>query len=169
MRETQAARRGAAPLFTIVVILLVAVLAAEAVMMLRPRRPRAAEAAIDPNAKVSYFGTETAHIKIEFYAPLMLDWHKKTIGMLRDWDKKHPGKIWVKLMPMGNSECDPIMEKRGFTCAVIFINGKHEFTLPNGKKVDLWKKPNTADAYYNSEDVITILDNWEKVSGTTPK
>jgi hypothetical protein len=169
VRKTHSARRGAAPLFTIVVVVLIAVLGVEAVMMMRPRRPKEAEIAIDPNATISYFGTKTAPIQIEFYAPLMLDWHKKTIGMLRDWDKKHPGKIGVKLMPMGNAECDPTMEKRGFTCAVIFINGKHEFTLPSGKKADLQKKPNTADAFYNSEDVITILDHWDTVSKTAPK
>ena len=169
MRKTHSARRGAAPLFTIVIVLLIAALGVEAVMMMRPRRPQAAIEKIDPNAKVSYFGTKTAPIQIEFYAPLKLEWHQKTIGLLRDWDKKHPGQLGVKLMPMGNAECDPIMDKRGFVCAVIFINGKHEFTLPNGTKVDLQKRPNTDGAFYNSNDVITILDHWDTVSKTAPK
>jgi hypothetical protein len=171
MRKTHSARRGAAPVFTIVIVLLVVALATEAVMMMRPRRPAIADTGIknNPNAVVSYFGTKTAPIQIEFYAPLMLEWHKKTIGLLREWDKKHPGQLGVKLMPMGNAECDPIMDKRGFVCAVIFINGKHEFTLPSGTKVDLQKRPNTDGAFYNSEDVITILDHWGTVSKTAPK
>jgi hypothetical protein len=111
---------------------------------------------------ISYFGDKAAPIKIEFYAPLVLEWHRKTIGLLRDYDTKHPKQISVKLMPMGNAECDKEMVSRGFTCAVIFINGQHEFTLPNGKKVDLQKKPNTTDSFYNSEDVITILDSMKQ-------
>jgi len=61
-------------------------------------------------------------------------------------------------MPMGNSDCDTEMQKRGYACAVIFINGENEFALPDGRTVMLEKKPNTADSLYNSEDVITILD-----------
>jgi hypothetical protein len=61
-------------------------------------------------------------------------------------------------MPMGNSECDQEMEKRGYSCAVLFINGKTEFTLPDGRDVMLEKKPNFADSFYNSEDAITIID-----------
>jgi len=155
-------------LFLVVVIVLVAALAIEAALLLRPKqagRPatqdvakRAEAIASGPN-EIETFGQATAPIKIEFYAPLVLEWHKKTIGLLREYDQQHPRRILVKLMPMGNSACDEEMTKRGFTCAVIFVNGQHEFALPNGKKVDLQKKPNTEDSFYNSEDVTTVLDH----------
>jgi len=149
--------------FTLVVVVLVGILAAEAFLLLhKPKRPAQAANAIRAGAKQSEetFGNASAPIKIEFYAPLVLPWHQKTIGLLRQYAKKHPGRIFVKLMPMGNSECDDEMVKRGFTCAVIFINDKHEFTLPNGKHVDLQKQPNTKGASsYNSEDVITVIED----------
>jgi hypothetical protein len=161
---SEPAKKQSSPLFLIVVVVLVAALGAEAFYLMRPKqvvvRPDEAKAAIEEGPdKIEYFGDKSAPIKIEFYAPLALEWHQKTIGLLRDYDKKHPGRISVKLMPMGLGECDEEMVKRGFTCAVIFINGKHEFILPNGKKVDLQKKPNAGDeSFYNSEDVITIID-----------
>lgn len=68
-------------------------------------------------------------------------------------------------MPMGQAECDADMQKRGFTCAVIFINGKNDFTLPNGKKVELYQRPNQSTSTYNSEDVITILDQMANKTG----
>jgi hypothetical protein len=164
MSETP--RKKTSPLFVIAVVVLLTALAVEGVLL--AKRPtltdqgdqaaREQALAEGPNT-VATLGQESAPIKIEFYAPLVLEWHVKTIGLLRDYDKQHPGRIYVKLMPMGNSECDAEMLTRGFTCAVVFINGEHEFTLPDGKKVDLQKKPNTSDSFYNSEDVITVLDH----------
>ena len=161
MSET--AKRKTSPWFVVAVVVLLAAVLVEAVLITRPRRPAAAEKAIKESAgsTVQTFGQETAPIKIEFYAPLELAWHKKTIGLLREYDKRNPGRIWVKLLPMGNSACDAEMEKRGYKCAVIFINGKHEFTLPDGKQVDLQKQPNADFSFYNSEDVIAVLENWK--------
>jgi hypothetical protein len=69
-------------------------------------------------------------------------------------------------MPMGNSECDAAIQKRGVTCAVIFINGKNKFTLPNGKVVELYQQPNQSiGSTYNSEDVITVLDQLAAAHG----
>jgi len=162
MTETTQPRRRGGLAFAIIVIVLVAALGAEAVLLLRgkPGRPQEAQEAIARGsaAPVETFGDSNAPIQIDFYAPLVLEWHQKTIGLLRDYDQKHPGRVHVKLMPMGNSDCDTEMQKRGFTCAVIFINGKKDFTLPDGKQVMLEKKPNWADAFYDSEDVITIID-----------
>jgi hypothetical protein len=165
---SEPAKKRSNPLFLLVVVVLVAALGAEAYLLTRPRprkpaapaRPaEAAEAIASGPDQIEYFGDKSAPVKIEFYAPLALEWHQKTIGLLRGYDKEHPGRIYVKLMPMGNGECDEEMVKRGFTCAVIFINGKHEFTLPDGKKVSLQKKPNAGDqSFYNSEDVITIIE-----------
>jgi len=169
---TEIPRRRSGLVFGGIVVVLVAALGIEGFLLLRPAaspaRPREAEQAIKSGpTKMETFGDANAPTKIEFYAPLVLPWHQKTIGLLRQYDKAHPNRIFVKLMPMGNSEADQEMLKRGFTCAVIFINGEHEFTLPNGKQVDLQKKPNNGDAsFYNSEDVITILD---KMAGEAAK
>jgi hypothetical protein len=160
-------RRSSRLVFGIVVAVLVAALGVEAfeaflLLKAKPKAERPPEAlrAIAAGAnKTATLGDPKAPIKIDFYAPLTLPWHQKTIGLLRAYDKQHPGRIFVRLMWIGNSEADAEMLKRGFTCAVIFINGEHEFTLPNGKQVDLQKKPNNGDAsFYNSEDVITVLD-----------
>ena len=168
MTGSPPARRGSGRVFGIVVGVLAAVLVAQGCYLLylwlkpkpqveRPTEAQAAIAAGTSENATTTFGDPKAPIKIEFYAPLTLPWHQKTIGLLRDYDKQHPGRIFAKLMWIGNSEADAEMEKRGFTCAVIFINGQHQFKLPDGRSVDLQKKPNTADSFYNSEDVITIL------------
>jgi hypothetical protein len=168
------ARGKAGPLFVLVVLVLVATLVVEGFLLLwptfsrggRPVRPEEAEAAIAAGPdRIESFGQAEAPIKIEFYAPLVLEWHQKTIGLLRKYDQQHPGRIRVTLMPMGRSECDTEMQKRGYTCAVIFVNGEDEFTLPSGKKVVLQKKPNTADSFYNSEDVIAVVEQLWKARG----
>jgi hypothetical protein len=166
MSEQAPRRRGAGIAFAVIVTLLLAALGVEAFLLLRgkPTRPQEAQQAIAGGATtpIESFGESKAPIQIEFYAPLTLDWHQKTIKLLKEYERQHPGRIFVKLMPMGNSDCDTEMQKRGFTCAVIFINGQKDFTLPNGKKVMLEKKPNWSDAFYNSEDVITIVDQFAK-------
>jgi len=161
--------------FIAIVVVLVAALAVEGFILARPKpkggrqagdlRPAAALQAIASSSnKIETFGAKSAPIKIDFYAPLTLEWHQKTIGLLREYDEKHPGAIFVTLMPMGNSECDQAIQKRGVTCAAIFINGKNEFTLagdprlPDGRKVELYQRPNQSTSTYQSEDVITILD-----------
>lgn len=162
-------RSASSAIFVAVVLLLAGALVVEAVILMRPRpkpkRPAEAERAIaQAGAKVETFGDKQAPIKIEFYAPLTLEWHQKTIGLLKEYDRAHPGRIHVTLMPMGNSQCDQTMQGRGYTCAVIFINGKEEFTLPDGRTVTLQKKPNATDSFYKSEDVITIVDQlWKEL------
>ncbi|MFB3881965.1 MAG: hypothetical protein ACE149_11930 [Armatimonadota bacterium] len=150
--------------FIAIVVVLVAALAVEGYVVLRPRHSRARrptealQAIASSSNKIETFGEKSAPIKIEFYAPLTLEWHQKTIGLLRAYNEKHPGAIFVTLMPMGNADCDQAIQKRGVTCAAIFVNGKNEFTLPDGRKVELYQRPNQSTSTYNSEDVITILD-----------
>jgi len=162
MTEAPANRRRSSALFPIIVAILVAALVVEAFLLARPgpKRPREARQAIarGKGQQVEVFGDPSAPIEIKFYAPLTLEWHQKTIGLLRQYHKDRPGRIRVLLMPMGQAECDAEMEKRGYTCAVIFINGENEFRLPDGRQVILEKRPNQSSSTYNSEDVITILD-----------
>jgi hypothetical protein len=164
MTEAVPTRKKSNAAFAVIVVVLVAALAAEGYLLTRPKpkadRPTAALQAIASSSnKIETFGRESAPIKIEFYAPLTLEWHQKTIGLLREYDKTHPAAILVTLMPMGNSDCDQTIQKRGVTCAVIYINGKNQFALPDGRKVELYQRPNqTVGSTYNSEDVITILD-----------
>ncbi len=62
-------------------------------------------------------------------------------------------------MPMGNTQCDKLIQDRGGHSAVIDINGKHEFKLTDGKVADLELRPNKGgNGLYNSEDVITVLE-----------
>jgi len=150
--------------FIVIVVVLVAALGAEGFILTRPRpkmnRPAEALQAIASSSnRIETFGEKSAPVKIEFYAPLTLPWHHQTITLLRDYDKKHPGAIFVTLMPIGNSECDQAIQKRGVTCAAIFINGKNDFILPDGKKIELYQRPNQSTSTYSSEDVITILDH----------
>ena len=163
MTEGTPTRGKSNPAFVVIVAVLVAALAVEGYILARPKpkgeRPAAAmEAIASSSNKIETFGDKSAPIKIELYAPLTLEWHQKTIGLLRDYDKKHHGAIFVTLMPMGNSECDQTIQKRGVSCAVIYVNGKNQFTLPNGKKVELYQRPNQSTSTYNSEDAITVLD-----------
>ncbi len=168
MSESAASRRRRVPVFEMVVAVLVLALVAEGFVLLKPKPERPAEAqqaiSAGQTQKVESFGEESAPIKIEFYAPLVLEWHQQTIGLLRKYNEDHPGRIFVKLMPMGQTECDADMQKRGYTCAVIFINSKNDFTLPDGKKVELYQRPNQSTSTYNSEDVITILDQLSQAS-----
>jgi hypothetical protein len=159
-------QRRRLPIFEIVVAVLVLALAAEGFVLLRPKPKRPAEAqqaiSAGQSQKVETFGEESAPIIIEFYAPLVLEWHQKTIGLLRKYSEEHPGRVFVKLMPMGQTECDAEMQERGYTCAVIMINGENEFKLPDGRKVELYQRPNQSTSTYNSEDVITILEGLSK-------
>jgi hypothetical protein len=164
------ARKKSNAAFIAVVVVLVAALGAEGFILTRPKpkvdRPAAALQAIASSSnQIVTFGEKSAPIKVEFYAPLTLEWHQKTIGLLRDYDRKHPGAIFVTLMPMGRSDCDQEIQKRGVTCAVIYINGKNEFTLPNGRKVELYQRPNQSTSTYNTEDVVTVLDRLSANSG----
>ncbi len=61
-------------------------------------------------------------------------------------------------MPMGHAESDTEMQNRGFSCAVVLINDENRFTLPGGREVKLFKRPNQSTSTYNSEDVITVLE-----------
>ena len=166
MTQTTPSRRRSSPLFAIVVIVLVAALGVEAFLYFGPsasRVPKEARDAVAAGATepIETFGDPSAPIEIKFYAPLTLPWHVRTIGLLRDYDEKDPGRIYVHLMPMGNPAADEEMRGKGFACAAILINEKNEFTLPDGTAVTLEKRPKD-DSYstgsYRSEDVITILD-----------
>jgi len=153
--------------FIVIVVILVAALGVEGFILTRPKpkvdRPDEARRAIAASSnKILTFGEKSAPVKVEFYAPLTLEWHQKTIGLLRDYEKAHPGTLSVTLMPMGNSDCDTEMLKRGHKCAVIYINGKEEFKLPSGKSVTLEQRPNADGSTYNSEDVITIVEGMAK-------
>jgi len=161
MTQPPATRRSN-PLFPIIVLLLVVALAVEGYLLLRPKQPeRPAEAqqaiAVGPE-EIETFGDQSAALQIEFYAPLVLPWHQETIRLLRQYHEAHPGRTYVTLMPMGRAECDDQMQELGYTCAVILINGEKNFTLPDGRQVSLEKRPNEPSSFYNSEDVITILD-----------
>jgi len=166
MTETAPSPRRSSPIFAIVVVVLIAALAVEAFLYFGPhasRAPKEARGAIAAGAAepIETFGAPSAPIEIKLYATLTLDWHVRTIGLLREYDEQKPGRIHVFLMPMGNPEADEEMRGKGFTCAAILINEKNEFTLPDGAAVTLEKRPKD-DSYstgsYRSEDVITILD-----------
>lgn len=160
MTQPASARRRSSPLFAVVVLILVAALVVEAYLYFRPKAgepPPEALAAIAGGAsqKIETIGDPSGSIKLRFYAPLSLDWHQKTIGLLREYDEQHPGRIHVTLMPKGLEECD---EEMNYSCAVIYINGEDEFALPDGRQVTLEKRPNESYSTYNSEDVITIIE-----------
>ncbi len=153
--------------FIAIVVILVAALGVEGFILTRPKakvdRPAEAQRAIAASSnRIVTFGEKSAPVKVELYAPLTLEWHQKTIGLLKEYEKAHPGTLFVTLMPMGNSECDAEMLKRGHKCAVIYINGKEEFKLPSGKSVTLEQRPNADGSTYNSEDVITIVEGMAK-------
>jgi hypothetical protein len=166
MTQTTPSRRSSNPVFTIVVIVLVAALAVEAFLYFRPsarRVPKVARGAIAAGAAepITTFGDASAPIQIKFYAPLTLPWHVRTAGLLREYDEQHPGRIHVFLMPMGNPDADREMRAKGHSCAAILINEKNEFTLPDGTAVTLGERPTDeswSTGSYRSEDVITILD-----------
>jgi len=166
MTETASSPRRSSPIFSIVVVILVAALGVEAFLYLRPsasRVPKEARDAVAAGAAepIETFGDASAPIEVKLYAPLTLDWHVRTIGLLREYDEQKPGRIHVSLMPMGNPDADQEMRGKGHSCAAILINEKNEFTLPDGTAVTLEKRPKD-DSYstgsYRSEDVITILD-----------
>ena len=166
MTQRTPSRRGSSPIFAVVVIVLVVALGVEAFVYFRPsasRVPPEARQAVAAGATepIETFGDASAPIEIKFYAPLTLDWHVRTIGLLRQYDEENPGRIYVHLMPMGNPAADEEMRGKGFSCAAILINEENQFTLPDGAAVTLEKRPRDesySTGSYRSEDVITILD-----------
>ena len=165
MSQANTAKRKGGPFFLILVIVLVAALAVEAYLLTRPKpqpmeRLAVADEAIAAGERqqVETFGDPNAPTKIAFYAPLVLPWHQETIELLQEYNDEHPGRIEVTLMPMGQPECDATIQQQGHSCAVILINGQNEFVLPDGREVTLEKRPNEPTSSYNSEDVITVLE-----------
>ena len=163
MTDTGAPGPRSSTPFWVIVAVLVAVLAVEAVLYLRPKpeaaRPaEALEAIASGPTEVETFGDPEAGIQIKFYAPLVLPWHVETIGLLREYDRATPGRIHVTLMPMGNAECDTEMHDQGYTCAVVLVNGESEFELSGKGTVLLQKRPNQLGSTYDSEDVIAVID-----------
>jgi hypothetical protein len=160
VRKARSGGKGSLLLFWAVVVVLVGALAVEGFLLLRPKprasRPAAARRAMASGPKeIETFGDPSAPVKVKLYAPLALEWHQKTIKLLQGYDREHPGQIHVTLMPMGLEECD---EEMGYSCAKVLVNGKNTFTLPDGREVTFEKQPNQEFSSYQSEDVITVLE-----------
>jgi hypothetical protein len=152
-------------LFIVVAVVLLAVLCAEAYLLLRSRRtggvwrPAEARAAMGRGPKkAETLGDPSAPVQVKLWAPLTLEWHQKTIALLREYESENPGRIHAEFMPMGAAECDTEMQNLGYVCATLLVNGENEFTLPDGREVTLTKRPNESYSFYNSADVITIIE-----------
>ncbi len=133
--------------------------------LLRPGR----NAAFDSNAP-------KARVLVKMLAPLT-DCHAKTVELLKELAAREPERVRVQIFdtrtPSGRDE----MRSERLNCATVLVNNRYEFeigepfdfaqgkpagkpsTQPAGKrKVYLHHRPNDSQSPYNSEDVITVVE-----------
>ncbi len=110
---------------------------------------------------VSDMGSPKAKILVKLLAPLATDCHQKTAQLLKALAAREPDRVRIQLFDMRTVAGRQEMRKERLTCATVLINNRYQFTLdtPNGKRqVTFQHHPNDPKALYNSEDVITAID-----------
>ncbi|MCC6444278.1 MAG: hypothetical protein IT210_12595 [Armatimonadetes bacterium] len=113
--------------------------------------------------KAQEFGDKNAKIVVDAIVPTDTECHQKTVQLLEGFVKKHPKDVYVKVHNLHSPSGEQAKSKFGVTCATVLINGKYEFEA-NGKHLIFSKKPNDPGSPYQSEDVVTVLEQQLKGS-----
>jgi hypothetical protein len=106
-------------------------------------------------------GSPKAKILVKLMAPLQAECHQKTAQLLRDLAAREPQRVRVQVFDMRTPSGRQEMSRERLTCATVLVNNRDEFTIegPSGSRKLLFQhKPNEPNSPYNSEDVITIVD-----------
>jgi hypothetical protein len=106
-------------------------------------------------------GAPKARILVKMFAPLQTECHMKTADLLKSLAEREPDRVRVQIFDMATPAGREEMQKEGLTCATVLINNRYIFTIqtPTGpRKVALHHRPNDPRATYNSEDVITVVE-----------
>jgi hypothetical protein len=81
--------------------------------------------------------------------------------LLRDFAAREPDRVRIQLFDMKSVAGREEMRKERLSCATVLVNNRFEFTLdgPSGKRqVALQHHPNDPTSSYNSEDVISVVE-----------
>ncbi len=106
-------------------------------------------------------GSPKAKILVKMFAPLQTECHIKTADLLKALAEREKNRVRVQIFNMSTPEGRQEMQKEGLTCATVLINNRYIFNIqtPTGpRKVVMQHRPNDPRATYNSEDVITIVE-----------
>ncbi len=106
-------------------------------------------------------GSPKAKILVKMFAPLQTECHIKTADLLKALAEREKDRVRVQIFNMGTPEGRQEMQKEGLTCATVLINNRYIFNIqtPSGpRKVALQHRPNDPRATYNSEDVVTVVE-----------
>jgi hypothetical protein len=106
-------------------------------------------------------GKPTAKILVKMLAPLATDCHQKTAQLLREIAAREPDRVRVQIFDMKTPAGRQEMSRERLNCASVLVNNRLQFTLdtPTGERKVLFQhRPNEANSAYNSEDVITVVE-----------
>jgi len=106
-------------------------------------------------------GKPTAKILVKLLAPLATDCHQKTAQLLRDLAAREPDRVRLQIFDMRTPAGRQEMSRERLSCASVLVNNRFQFTVgtPTGERKVLFQhRPNDANSAYNSEDVITVVE-----------
>jgi hypothetical protein len=106
-------------------------------------------------------GKPTAKILVKLLAPITIECHAKTAQLLRDLAGREPDRVRVQMFDMRQPAGRQEMRKERLNCATVLVNNRYQFTLdaPSGKRqVTFQHRPNDPNSPYQSEDVITVVE-----------
>jgi len=106
-------------------------------------------------------GQPTARILVKMLAPLATDCHRKTAELLRQVAARYPDKVRVQLFDMAKDSGRGEIRRERLNCASVLVNNRFQFTIstPAGdRKVLFQHRPNDPNSAYNSEDVVTVVE-----------
>jgi len=110
---------------------------------------------------VEDLGKPTAKILVKLLAPLATDCHEKTAQLLRELATREPDRVRLQIFDMRRPTGRQEMSRERLSCASVLVNNRFQFTIdtPTGERKVLFQhRPNDPNSAYNSEDVITVVE-----------
>jgi len=115
-------------------------------------------------------GSENAKILVKMFAPLITGCHRETVELLKEFSKREPERVRIQIFDMGYPKGRAEATREKLTCATVLVNNRLEFTIAGPekeRKVALYRRPGSARATYESEDVITVIEQeLQRIYGT---
>ncbi len=106
-------------------------------------------------------GSPEAQVLVKMLAPAGIDCHRTTAVLLREVAEREGERVRVQIFDMQRPEGRREMLRERLRCATVLVNNRMTFALEGeegAREVVLSHKPNEELSTYNSEDVITVIE-----------
>lgn len=117
---------------------------------------------VNPGDKATEdLGPPGARVLVKLFAPLAPQCHQKTAQLLRELAGREPERVRVQIFDMMGPEARAEMRRERLSCATVLVNNRLDFRLGSGEEnraVSLSHRPNAPQSTYNSEDVVTVVE-----------